>query len=97
MFDFGFRAYLPLSLGRTVATPGAIDALAAAKVSPLALLARHAAGDWGVVCDDDAALNNDALIHGDRIMSVYVVGDSKVWIITEADRSVTTILLPSEY
>ena len=60
-------------------------------------LIRHASGDWGEVCKDDAALNNDALKAGDRVLSVYRSGETKFWIITEADRSVTTVLMPEDY
>lgn len=62
-----------------------------------ALLDRHISGDWGDVCPSDAQANNDALAEGDRLMSVYFVGDQKIWIITEWDRSVTTLLLPDDY
>ena len=89
------RARFPL--GRIVATPGALDALAAAGVSGRYLLARHQAGDWGSVPPDDAAENELSLARGFRIISSYPVGDGRVWIITEADRSGTTLLLPSEY
>lgn len=87
-------------LGRVVATPGAIEVLTDSETA--ALLRRHVHGDWGDVCASDAALNDEALRKGYRIMSVYTIGqavspDIKVWIITEADRSVTTILLPEEY
>jgi hypothetical protein len=84
-------------LGQVVATPGALDALDVAGVSPLALLARHQAGDWGDVPREDAAENELSLVHGFRIVSSYPVGADRVWIITEADRSATTLLLPSEY
>ena len=84
-------------LGRIVATPGALAALAAASVTPMALLARHAAGDWGDVPPEDAAENELSLARGLRVLSSYPVGDDRVWIITEADRSATTLLLPSKY
>ncbi len=84
-------------LGQVVATPGALDALAAAGVTPTALLARHAAGDWGDVPPEDAAENERSVARGFRIISSYPVGDERMWIITEADRSATTLLLPSEY
>jgi hypothetical protein len=60
-------------------------------------LNRHAAGDWGEVCLDDARSNADALEHGHRLMSVYGQGGTRFWIITEWDRSVTTVLLPLDY
>jgi len=61
-------------------------------------LQRHAYGDWGDVCDEDLESNEEALIHGSRLMSVYASkGDVTFWIITEWDRSVTTVLLPEDY
>ncbi len=66
-------------------------------ITPADLLDRHVLGDWGDVCDEDKGLNDDAVQHGDRILSSYTVGKSKLWVITEADRSSTCILLPSEY
>ena len=63
----------------------------------LQLLARHMNGDWGDVCDEDKQSNNEALLHDDRLLSSYQLNNETVWIITEADRSSTTILLPSEY
>jgi len=77
------------------------------QVSPLQLIARHVTGDWGDVCPEDAQANEEALQAGSRIFSVYVLppplsegetlATAKVWIITEADRSLTTLLLPGEY
>ena len=63
----------------------------------LALLTRHATGDWGKLDDHDQEVNRRAVKDGDRVFSEYMVGDLKLWIITEADRSVTTILLPADY
>ena len=84
-------------LGQLVATPGALQALAAAAVTPAQLLARHVAGDWGEIPPEDAAENAFSLAHGFRILSSYPVGEERIWIITERDRSATTLLLPSEY
>ena len=85
-------------LGRTVATPGAIEALVRAGETPLPYLARHVAGDWGDLDQDDKAENESALKDGLRILSAYRLADNtRIWVITEADRSVTTILLPDEY
>ena len=85
-------------LGRTVATPGALDALDLAGVAPEALLDRHGRGDWGDLGEDDWQRNVQALTSGERLLSAYVLPDTtRVWIITEADRSATTLLLPSEY
>jgi hypothetical protein len=60
-------------------------------------LARHAAGDWGELCPEDAQSNADALEHGGRLFSAYGQGDRRFWIITECDRSVTTVLMPEDY
>lgn len=85
-------------LGRFVATPGALEAFEEASDAPLGYLMRHAAGDWGIVDEEDAQSNEDAVKHGDRILSAYrLSNETKIWIITEADRSATTILLPDEY
>jgi len=83
-------------LGRIVATPGALEVLAPEET--LVLLRRHAAGDWGEVDAHDRRANNRALKDGTRILSAYVsASGERVWIITEADRSSTCLLLPSEY
>jgi hypothetical protein len=87
----------PLPLGRVVATPGALKLLLEAGGHPFDYLARHAAGDWGELCAFDRRQNEIALREGLRILSCYEVLAGKVWIITEADRSITTILLPEEY
>ena len=84
-------------LGSLVATPAALNLLATTGLSPAELLHRHQRGDWGDICAEDEAANNDALKCGERLLSVYRVGDGKVWVITEADRSVTTLLLPEDY
>jgi hypothetical protein len=87
----------PLPLGRVVSTPGALELLEDAKEYPLDLLARHATGDWGELCAFDRRQNEIALRDGYRVLSSYDVLAGRVWVITEADRSVTTILLPEEY
>lgn len=85
-------------LGQIVATHGALDAMRSSGDSAHNLLNRHASGDWGEVCDDDKRLNDDAVHDGERLLSAYrLKGGTKLWIITEADRSVTTYLLPDEY
>ncbi|HNH44535.1 MAG TPA: type I restriction endonuclease subunit M [Agitococcus sp.] len=71
--------------------------LAQHNTSCFSLLARHQSGDWGNVPAEDALSNQEAIERGYRIMSVYSLETGKVWIITEADRSVTTVLLPEEY
>ncbi|WP_445370073.1 hypothetical protein ACH518_00235 (plasmid) [Methylomonas sp. HW2-6] len=88
----------PFPLGITVATPGAVVLLQKTLLDPGHLLSRHACGDWGDLCDEDRALNEAALAEGGRLMSVYQIsGQDTVWVITEADHSATTILLPDEY
>ena len=84
-------------LGDLGITPGALEHLLAAGVSPAALLARHATGDWGDVCAEDARLNDQDLVLGNRLLSSYDVAGEKVWIIIEWDRSRTTTLLAREY
>ncbi len=85
-------------LGRTVATPGALSALCDAGQSPLEFLRRHQTGDWGELCDADKRENELSLKNDFRILSAYrTVRDERLWVITEADRSATTILLPEEY
>jgi hypothetical protein len=85
------------SLGRVVATPGALYALDRASMGALPLLARHQSGDWGQVDAEDWNANEQGIEHGWRLLSAYEVGGTRIWIITEADRSATTILLPEEY
>jgi len=85
-------------LGRVVATPGALEALAEAGIDPATLLDRHGVGDWGELCEEDRQENEFSLNRGFRLLSSYPLPDGqKLWIITEADRSATTLLLPSEY
>ena len=92
------RTVVPIELGRTVATPGALAALEEAHQTPAEFLSRHEIGDWGEVCPDDWESNEAAVREGTRLLSAYTLKtDVKIWIITEWDRSVTTILLPEEY
>lgn len=86
------------SLGRLVATPDAFAALHAAGWAPTHLLRRHVRGDWGEISEADRGANERALQEGARLLSVYTLPTAvKVWVITEADRSATTILLPHQY
>ncbi len=87
------------SLGRIVATPGALDALARAKQAPHDFLNRHVTGDWGSeLPEEDKAENEYSLQHGFRILSSYTTAaGEKLWLITEADRSSTSLILPEEY
>ena len=85
-------------LGRLSATPRALEALALAGQSPESFLRRHVSGDWGDLSEDDRRANLAAFQAGARILSAYVtVLGERLWIITEADRSLTTILRPDEY
>ena len=85
-------------LGQLVATPGAIDLMFENEVPPGQLLARHTSGDWGDLGQEDKQANDHAVASGHlRVFSAYKVGDDKVWVITEGDRSSTTILLPEDY
>jgi len=84
--------------GQIVATPGALEAFRASGESPLAFLERHLAGDWGELDEHDRHENELSLQHSWRLLSAYTLSTGvKFWIITEADRSVTTFLLPDEY
>ena len=92
-------------LGQVLSTPGALRALEQTEEYPWQFLSRHAAGDWGIVDDEDKSLNDGAVKDGSRILSAYLLndGETKLWIITEAEgdehgnRAATTLLLPSEY
>lgn len=100
------------ALGQIVATPGAIRLLEKTAFSAAALINRHAHGDWGDCCKEDAEQNEFAVANGERVISVYRLVDAArlsatpvtkrsdlptIWVITEWDRSITTLLLPSEY
>lgn len=96
----GTRDERAVSLGRVLATRGVEyrmgdDVLFARGI--LAGLHRHRLGDWGEVCPEDKRANDAALVDGTRLLSAYTVQGTKVWIITEADRSATTVLFPEEY
>lgn len=85
-------------LGRIVATPGAIAALNEAHEHPLTLIKRHAYGDWGDLHEFDRDANELALRQGLRLLSAYALSTGeRVWLLTESDRSRTTILLPADY
>ena len=85
-------------LGQTVATPGALRALQEAGQSPAEFLARHVSADWGEICAEDGKLNDGAVVNGERVLSAYrTARNVRLWVITEADRSSTCILLPEEY
>jgi hypothetical protein len=83
-------------LGRIVSTPNALSQLTQEDI--LKAIGRHQAGDWGDVDSHDREANQRALIEGTRLWSVYhTVSGTKFWLITEADRSITTLLLPEDY
>lgn len=85
-------------IGRVVATPGALDALKDSGQTPFEFLSKHLSGDWGIVDAEDQQANDDALLHAERLLSAYLTTNGvKLWVITEADRSSTCLLLPEEY
>ena len=84
--------------GQIVATPGALDALRGSGPALAVLLARHLSGQWGDLDAHDQQANDAALRDGSRLLSAYTLDDgTRIWVITEADRSSTCVLLPSEY
>lgn len=86
------------TLGQVVATPGALDTLRQANQTPFEFLQRHQAGDWGEVSPEDKQENDFSVVQGFRILSAYTLNTGvKLWLLTEADRSYTTLLLPEEY
>ena len=86
------------NLGQLVITPAALQACQDSNQLPLEFLQRHWQGDWGEVGQEDWQENELSLVNGFRLLSAYITNNgTKLWILTEADRSVTTILLPSEY
>lgn len=99
----GFFFQVKFALGQCLATPGALEALAQGGETPTKFLAKHVAGDWGIVCDEDKAANEASLIDGSRLLSAYKTSKGiKIWVITEAcddngNRCSTTILKPEEY
>ena len=84
-------------LGRVVATPGALEFASEYTIDLMALLARHASGDWGNLDAEDQQANDMAVYAGSRIFSAYTFPKGKLWLITEADRSSTCFLLPDDY
>ena len=87
---------MKFQFGRVVATPGALN-LAEQGTDLRGYLSRHLAGDWGDLCQEDIQENDFSLGNGYRILSAYKTRAGRLWIITEADRSATTLLLPEEY
>jgi hypothetical protein len=87
-----------IKLGQIVATPGALEALEEAHQGPQEFLERHQSGDWGEVGAEDWKENELSVKEGFRVLSAYMLSTGKrIWIITEADRSATTLLLPEDY
>lgn len=85
-------------LGLLLSTPGALAALTEARTAPWTLLARHASGDWGDLGEEGWQANERALTTGARLFSAYtLLTRARLWVITEADRSSTTLLTPEEY
>ena len=85
------------NLGRVFGTPAALAILEKNNLTPMQFLERHVTGDFGDLCDEDKEANNEAIWNEERILSAYMVGDQKIYVITEADRSSTTLLISSEY
>lgn len=85
------------NLGNVVATPAALAYCEQHKMNPLRLLGRHIGGDWGDLSQDDIKANENAITYGGRVFSSYRIGDGRVWVITEADRSSTCLMLPEDY
>lgn len=86
-----------IPLGQVVATPAVLALLERHNLTLAQFLGRHATCDWGDVPPEDAAANDRAITAGNRVLSAYPVGNERIWIITEGDRSSTCVLLPSEY
>ncbi|MCU1336680.1 MAG: type restriction endonuclease subunit [Bryobacterales bacterium] len=104
MLSHPCRVQPRFELGRILTTPGALEACPAIHMQRC--LARHVTGDWGHIGSQDALQNEVAITDGGSIMSAYVIdpakpckafGENRLWIVTEADRSETTLLLPDEY
>ena len=86
------------ALGQLVSTPGALAALTRNRTTPLPFIQRHVTGDWGDLPESDKQENDVSIDEHLRILSAYTLADqTKIWIITEANRSSTCILLPEEY
>jgi hypothetical protein len=86
---------VPFPLGQMVITANASQRLSTEEV--MTALRRHASGDWGDLCPEDSLANDEALNLGGRLFSAYGQGEGRLWVITEADRSVTTLLFPEDY
>lgn len=89
--------HILFALGQVVATKNAVESMTQQSITPFDLLHRHQYGDWGDLNEPDREANEQALIEDHRILSSYNFDNEKIWVITEADRSITTILLPMDY
>jgi hypothetical protein len=85
------------TLGECYATQAVVQVLRSAELEAMTLVQRHHGGDWGDLCKEDIQANESAIREGHRILSAYTIAGKKVYVITEANRSVTTVLLASEY
>lgn len=98
LVDQGTCGHPKFKLGTVVSTPRAQGYLELAGISAAELLVKHSLGDWGDLCPEDKRTNEQALLNGTRLLSQYPLsGSQSIWVITEWDRSSTTILLPEEY
>ena len=102
MSDKDVQLQLPLfSTGQVVATPGALSLLSEVGVAPIDLITRHVFGDWSEMSPEDQVQNCLAVANGGRVFTSFSVGSApifeKVWVITEADRSSSCVLLPRDY
>jgi hypothetical protein len=96
--DFQGAGKTLLKLGQTVITPGALQEITNAGQTPFEFLIPHMHGNWGELCEEDKKVNELAVEHGYRVLSAYrTKKDVRIWVITEADRSSTCILLPEDY
>jgi len=84
-------------IGRLMATPGVLAFCKKHGINPIHIFARHVARDWSEMCAEDQRANERAILDGSRVFSAYVYQGEKVWVITEASREVTTLLLADDY
>jgi hypothetical protein len=92
------RLHVKFSPGSIYATPGVLEAFQTSGDDPLAFIIKHLAGDWGEVGTEDWNANEESLLIGERLLSVYTMSNNiRFWVITERDRSATTFLFPEEY
>ncbi len=97
MRDLFMKRQQLFALGQVVSTPKVLAFAEKYKIDLFQLLYRHQTGDWGNLDEQDKESNEEALINNTRIFSSYSIAEDKIWLITEADRSLTTFLMPSDY